>query len=313
MSGLHRQLQDYLAVRRAMGFKMERHAKLLGQFVDFLVAREAATITIEHALAWAGAPTGADPRWWAARLSMVRGFAVHLHALDPAHEVPPRGLMPSSSRRTVVPYLYTDPEIAALIHSAGELSGPLRAATYQTLIRLLAVTGMRVGEAIGLDRAGLDPDAGLLTMHGTKFGKSRQLPLHPSTTAGLGDYLDLRDRLQPEPPTPALLVSTRGCRLRYNRVWEIFHRLVGQAELEPRSPGCTPRIHDLRHTFAVTSLLGWYRDGADAAAMLPRLSTYLGHTDPKHTYWYLSAAPELLALAADRLEASLDAHQRDLR
>ncbi|MBA2694472.1 MAG: tyrosine-type recombinase/integrase [Actinobacteria bacterium] len=309
MSGLHRQLQDYLAIRRAMGFKMERHAKLLGQFVDFLAAREAATLTIEHALAWASAPSGADPRWWAARLSVVRGFAVYLHALDPVHQVPPRGLMPSSSRRTVVPYLYTDPEIAALIHAAGELSGPLRAATYQTLIRLLAVTGMRVGEAIGLDREDLDDEFGLLTMRGAKFGKSRQLPLHPSAVVGLGDYLDLRDRLQPDPWTSALLVSTRGCRLRYNRVWEIFHRLVGQAELEPRSPGCTPRIHDLRHTFAVTSLLGWYRDGADVTAMLPRLSTYLGHTDPKHTYWYLSAAPELLALAADRLAA----HQEGLR
>jgi len=234
-----RQLQDYLVIRRAMGFKMERHAKLLGQFVDYLAAHDAATLTIEHALGWAGAPTGADPRWWAARLSMVRGFAVFLHALDPAHQVPPRGLMPSSSRRTVVPYLYTDPQIAALAHAAGELSGPLRAVTYQTLIRLLAVTGMRVGEAIGLDRADLDPDAGLLTVHGTKFGKSRQLPLHPSTTAGLGDYLDLRDRLQPVASTSALLVSTRGSRLHYNRVWGIFDRLLGQAEL---SPGCTPRM-----------------------------------------------------------------------
>jgi integrase len=309
VSGLHSQLQDYLAIRRAMGFTMERHAKLLGQFTDHVAAQDAATLTIEHALAWAGAPSGADPRWWAARLSMVRGFAVYLHALDPAHQVPPRGLMPGSSRRTVVPYLYTDQEIAALIHAAGELSGPLRAATYQTLIRLLAVTGMRVGEAIGLDREDLDDEFGLLTLHGAKFGKSRQLPLHASAVVGLRGYLDLRDRLQPERRTSALLVSTRGCRLRYNRVWEIFHRLVGQAELTPRASGCTPRIHDLRHSFAVTCLLGWYRDGGDVAAMLPRLSTYLGHTDPKHTYWYLSAAPELLALAADRLAA----HQEGLR
>jgi integrase len=233
---------------------------------------------------------------------MVRGFAVHLHALDPAHQVPPRGLLPSGSRRTVVPYLYTDQEIAALIRAAGELAGPLRAVTYQTLIRLLAVTGMRVGEAIGLDREDLDEQAGVLTIHGTKFGKSRQLPLHPSAVVGLRGYLELRDRLQPERRTSALLVSTRGCRLRYNRVWVIFHRLV-QTELTSRAAGRTPRIHDLRHSFAVTCLLGWYRDGADVKAMLPRLSTYLGHTDPKHTYWYLSAAPQLLALAADRLTA----------
>ena len=309
MSGLHSKLQDYLALRRAMGFKMERHAKLLGQFVDFLAAQDAATLTIEHALAWAGAPSGANPRWWAARLSMVRGFAVHLQALDPAHQVPPRGLMTSGSRRTVVPYLYTDQEIAGLIRAAGELSGPLRAVTYQTLIRLLAVTGMRVGEAIGLDREDLNEQTGVLTIHGTKFGKSRQLPLHPSAVVGLRGYLDLRDRLQPERRTSALLVSTRGCRLRYNRVWVIFHRLLIQTELTAKSPGRTPRIHDLRHSFAVTSLLGWYRDGADVTAMLPRLSTYLGHTDPKHTYWYLSAAPELLALAADRLTA----HQQGLQ
>jgi integrase len=246
VSGLHRQLQDYLAIRRAMGFTMERHAKLLGQFADHLAARNAATLTIEHALAWAGAPSAADPRWWAARLSMVRGFAVYLHALDPAHQVPPRGLISGGPRRTV-PYLYTDPEIAALVHAAGELLGPLRAATYQTLIRLLAVTGMRVGEAIGLDREDLDEEAGLLTMHGTKFGKSRQLPLHPSAITGLRDYLDLRDRLLPDPRTSALLLSTRGFRLRYERLWETFHRLVGQADLTPRSPGCTPWIHDLRH------------------------------------------------------------------
>ena len=130
---------------------------------------------------------------------MVRGFAVYLHALDPAHQVPPRGLMPATSRRTVVPYLYTDQEIAALMRAAGELSGPLRAATYQTLIRLLAVTGMRVGEAIGLDREDLDEQTGVLTVRGAKFGKSRQLPLHPSAVVGLRDYLDLRDRLQPDP------------------------------------------------------------------------------------------------------------------
>jgi integrase/recombinase XerD len=141
VSELHRQLQEYLTIRRAMGFTMERHEKLLGQFADYLAAHDAATLTIEHALAWASSPNSADPRWWAARLSVVRGFAVHLHALDPAHQVPPRGLIPHGSRRTV-PYLYTDREIAALVRAAGELSFPLRAATYQTLIRLLAVTGM---------------------------------------------------------------------------------------------------------------------------------------------------------------------------
>jgi integrase/recombinase XerD len=308
MSPLHRQLQEYLAIRRAMGFKMERHEKLLTQFADHLAAHAVSTLTTEHALAWATSPHQGDPRWWAARLSMVRGFAVHLHALDPAHQVPPHGLIPHGPRRTI-PHLYTDHEITALVRAAGTLSFPLRAATYQTLVRLLAATGMRVGEAIRLDRADWDASLGVLTVRDTKFGKSRQLPLHPTSTTGLQDYLRLRDRLLPSPSTHALLLSTKGYRLRYERVWETFHRLVGQANLTAESPVSPPRIHDFRHSFAVATLLDWYRSGGDVQAMLPRLSTYLGHADPKHTYWYLSAAPELLALAADRL----DAHHKDAR
>ncbi len=309
MSPLHLRLEQYLAIRRAMGFKMERHEKLLGQFADFLVARDASTLTIEHALAWATSPVNADPRWWAARLSIVRGFAVHLHSLDPAHQVPPQGLIRHGARGTV-PYLYADDQIAALVRAASQLPGfPLRAATYQTLFGLLAVTGMRVGEAIRLDRDDFDVRLGLLTVRDTKFGKSRQLPLHPTVTASLEEYLDQRDDLLPHPRTGALLLSTKGFRLRYQRVWDTFHRLLGPAGLTPRSPASPPTIHGMRHGFAVATLLGWYRQGADVQAMLPRLSTYLGHADPKHTYWYLSAAPELLALAAERL----DAHHKDLR
>ena len=294
-------LQDYLIVRRAMGFTMRRHEKLLTQFTDYLTDQGVATLTIENALAWATSPRHGDARWWAARLSMVRGFAGYLHALDPAHQVPPGGLIPAGPRR-IVPHLYTDHEIAALLQAAGSLSFPLRAATYQTLICLLSATGMRVGEAIRLDRADFDADLAALTVRGTKFGKSRQLPLHPTAAAGLQDYLRLRDRLTPHPATDALLLSTRGFRLRYQRVWEIFHQLVGQAGLIPAPPTRPPRIHDLRHSFAVATLLDCYRHRADVQSMLPRLSTYLGHTDPRDTYWYLSAAPELLALAADRLE-----------
>ncbi len=222
-----------------------RCGDFLTQFADYLAAHGAATLTIEHALAWATSPSSADPRWWAARLSTVRGFAVYLHSLDPVHQVPPGGLIPHGSRRTV-PYLYTSTEIAALVRAAGNLSFPLRAATYQTLIRLLAVTGMRAGEAIRLDREGWDAGLGVLTVHHAKFGKSRQLPLHSTATAGLQDYLRLRDRLMPHPHTGALLLSTKGFRLRYERVWDTFHQLTGQAGLTARSPACTPRIHDLR-------------------------------------------------------------------
>lgn len=302
MNPLQQRLPEYLSIRRAMGFTMGRHEKLLAQFVDYLAVRKADTVTVEHALAWATAPSTSDPRWWAARLSMVRGFAVHLHALDPAHQVPPHGLIRAGTRRTV-PYLYTDHEVTALVRAAGQLPGsPLRAATYQTLVRLLAVTGMRVSEAIRLERTDWDGGLGLLTVRDTKFGKSRQLPLHPTSIAGLQDYLDLRDRVLPQPHTDALLLSPQGFRLRYTRVWDTFHRLLGPAGVAPRTSACRPRIHGLRHTFAVATLLDCYRHDADVPAMLPRLSTYLGHADPQHTYWYLSAVPELLALAGGRLE-----------
>jgi integrase/recombinase XerD len=302
VSSLHRKLEEYLAVRRAMGYKMNRHEKLLGQFAGYLGERVETIVTTENALAWATLPATARPRWHALRLSAVRGFASWLNAADPAHQVPPRRLIPCGSR-AVVPYLYSDEEITALTREAGRLSGRLRSATFQTLIRLLAVTGMRVGEAIRLDTGDYDAEAGTLTVRGTKFGKSRHLPLHPTAVAGLDKYLRLRDELMPVPQAPALLLTARGCRLRYERTWETFRDLAVSAGLKPRSPACRPRLHDLRHSFAVATLLGWQRSGTDVHAMLPKLSAYLGHGDPRHTYAYLSTAPELLALAAGRLQA----------
>jgi integrase/recombinase XerD len=164
---------------------------------------------------------------------------------------------------------------------------------------------MRVGEAINLDRRDFDARAGTLTVRDAKFGKSRQIPLHSSSVTAVSGYLRRRDELFPEPVSPALFISTRGTRLRYNDVWRTFHQLSERAGLSARSSSCRPRIHDLRHSFAVATVLDGYASGADVAALLPTLSTYLGHADPKHTYWYLSAAPELLALAGQRL----DAHQ----
>jgi integrase/recombinase XerD len=303
MSPLQQALADYLSIRRALGFKLEQAEKLLAQFVAYLHDHNADAPTIDHALAWARLPADATPRWWAHRLSTVRGFAAHLHALDPRVEVPPPGLIRCGPRRAT-PYLYSQADLTALVHAAGTLPRPLGAATYQTLIGLLAVSGMRVGEAIRLDRDDLDADHdGLLRVLHSKFGKSRQVPLHPSTVAALRDYLQVRDELLPAPTSPALLISTAGTRLRYNNVWRTFHRLVRQAGLTARSASCRPRIHDLRHSFAVRTVLDWYARGADVQALLPRLSTYLGHTDPTHTYWYLSAAPELLALAGQRVDA----------
>jgi integrase/recombinase XerD len=285
VSPLRQTLADYLSIRRAMGFHLDQAEKLLGQFVTYLEQRHAKTVTLEHALAWATLPADAAPRWWAHRLSTVRRFAAYLHTLDASAEVPPPGMIPAGPRRAT-PYLYSDADIDAIANAAATLPSPLRAATFPTVVRLLATSGMRVGEVIGLDRVDLDTDGGLLTVRQAKFGRTRLVPLHPSTVAALAGYLRVRDNLLPSPPSPALFVSTVGTRLRYNDVWRTFHRLVGRVGLTARSRSCRPRIHDLRHSFAVGTLLDWYREGADVAARLPHLSTYLGHTNPKDTYWY---------------------------
>jgi integrase len=236
------------------------------------------------------------------RLAAVRPFARYLAAIIPGTQIPPPGLLPGPVSRRAVPYLYSGSEITALMAAAGAIRTPLRAATCQTLTGLLAVTGMRAGEVIRLDRTDLDWEHGLLTVRGGKFGKSRQLPLHPATVTALASYAALRDAHCPRPVTAAFFVSIAGTRLIYKNVHRTFHQLTRQAGLQPRSPACRPRIHDLRHTFAVTTLAGWYRDGGDVAARLPLLSTWLGHADPADTYWYLTGTPELLALAAARLD-----------
>jgi len=304
VSPLRQALADYLSLRRAMGFKLDRAEKLLGQFVGYLEQRHAGTVTIEHALAWATSPADAAACWRAIRLSVVRGFAAHLRTTNPATEVPPPGLIPYGQDRAT-PYLYSDADIHAMVMAAASLPHRLSAATYPALISLLAATGMRIGEAIALDTSDLDDSRGVLTVRDGKLGKSRLLPLHPTSVAGLRQYLDQRDHLRPVPASDALFISVIGTRLFHSSVHRTFQHLIRRAGISARSARCRPRIHDLRHSFAVASLLDWYRRGEDVQAMLPRLSTYLGHVDPNDTYWYLSAAPELLALACDRLDTSL--------
>lgn len=302
MSELACALDGYLATRRGAGYKLERAEKLLRQFLDYCAKVGAATVTAEVAVAWAGLPQGASPGWQRQRLSVVRQFAAWRQLTDPATQVPPADALGSATPRRAVPYLYSDDEIAALIAAAETLRWPLGRATYATLVGLLAVTGMRVGEAIRADREDLDVHAGWLRVRQAKLGKSRQLALSPSALQALQRYGRRRDELCPAPTTNALLVSSAGTRLLACNVEATFRKLVGLAGLRPRSARCRPRLHDLRHSFAVATLVEWYRAGVDVAARLPALSTYLGHVDPKATYWYLSAAPELMALAADRLE-----------
>lgn len=304
MTPLDKELADYLALRRALGYQLARPEKLLNQFLNYLQDVGANAVTVKAALGWARLPASGDMNWWAHRLSVVRGFAIYLHALDPATEVPAADLLPHRPHRAT-PYLYSDDDITALIAATASLRTPLRRATFATLIGLLSVTGMRVSEGIALDRGDIDLSAEHLLVRDTKFGKTRELVLHPSTIDALRHYLRQRDRLPSAKTTPAVFVSTAGTRLIYCNVHWTFHRLVHLAGLAPRPTPCRPRIHDLRHSFAVRSMLDAYTAGQDGQARLTLLSTYLGHVSPASTYWYLSASPELMAVAGQRLEAHL--------
>jgi integrase len=304
MSDLRAVLDEYLQVRRALGYKLERAGRLLPDFVTFVHQARAPFITTALALAWATQSSRGAPWWAAERLGVVRGFAAYVRALDPRTEIPPVTLLPSKRPRGT-PYLYSDADVRALMDAAHVSLAPFRAATYHTLLGLLATTGLRVGEALALDRADWDAADGVLRIRRAKFGKTRQVPLHPSTCAALTTYSRLRDHTVRRPRSPSFFVSSVGTRLHYRNVHFVFLRLVRTAGLTDRAPR-RPRLHDLRHSFATHTLLDWYHAGVDVEARLPWLATYLGHVSPSSTYWYLTATPELLTVAHRRLEHFLE-------
>jgi integrase/recombinase XerD len=296
--------EDYLALRRFFGYRLKGHDGPLADFVAYLDRAGLDTVTVESALAWA-VEAETTPLRHAQRLSIARGFATYLHALDPRCEVPPRDLLPEGRRR-VPPHIYTADQIAGLMHQSRRLRPPLRAATMETVLGLLVVTGMRSGEAVHLDRDDVDLDTGRLRIIATKFDKSRELALHPTTVEALQGYARLRDRHWPRPATVGFFVSGTGRRLSQSSLEHTFAELVRRAGLEPAagSRARRPRPHDVRHSFAVATLIRWHRTGQDVQALLPTLSAQLGHADPASTYWYLTAVPELLALASARVEAT---------
>jgi len=301
MSPLDQAVSDYLALRRGLGFKLEMHGRVLPQFAEFLQQREATLITTALALEFATQPASGSVVWWHQRLAIVAGFARYLQGSDPRHEVPSSDLLPAKFRRAI-PYLYSEEQISALMAAAREIVSPLKAATYETLIGLLSVTGMRIGEAVGLDRDDVELSEGRLTVRHGKNGRSREVALHPSTVAALRSYASVRDALCPHPKAPSFLVTVTGIRMNKGTIWHEFDRLRHATGLDRETLGRRARIHDVRHSFVLRVLLGWYRDEVDVEAQLPLLSTFLGHTHPSDTYWYMEAAPELLALAAERLE-----------
>jgi integrase len=305
MKALQEELADYLALRRSMGFKLRRAEKLLGQFVAHCKGVGAEVVTIEVALGWATLPEGASTAWVCHRLGVVRGFSRYLALVDERNQVIPTNVVPHRPMRAT-PFLYSQDQVLAMMAAARKFRSPVRQATFETIIGLLWATGMRIGEALGLDRGDVDLAHGVLTVRDSKFGKTRELPLHSTTMTALAGYARRRARWFPADTTDAFFVSAAGTRMMYCNFHLGFKELVQRAGIAARSRSCRPRPHDLRHAFAVRTLIGWYRDGVDVEANLPKLSTYLGHVLPANTYWYLSAAPELLVLAAERLEAATE-------
>lgn len=303
MSKLHPLVDQYLEIRRGLGYKLEREGRLLPDFVSFLHTRSTSHITAALALEWAMASQKATTRWWSLRLSIIRQFARFAHAFDPRHEVPAQDLIPTAGRARRLPYIYHDADIRCLMDRCRCLRG-LKAMTYATLFGLLYTTGMRVGEAIGLQCTDVDWQQAVLTIHHAKFDKSRQIPLHPSTMIALQHYARSRDAAIPCPCDGNFLLSLAGTQLHYKNVHGTFMRLIRSTYLAEQQAK-RPRLHDLRHSFAVRTLAQWQQRGLDVEPRLPTLSTYLGHVNPSSTYWYLHATPEMLAPATQRLDHAL--------
>lgn len=302
MSALGQHLDDYLRLRRALGHDLAEAGRLLHRFVAHLDAAGIEHVTTAVALAWSLAPKVTAPSSVpATRYTAVRGFARYMSGIDPRTEIPPAGLLPRR-RSWRPPFIYTDEEVLALLDQARRsIPQPLRAATMETLIGLLAASGLRVGEALRLDRGDVDWSEGVLHVRCSKFRKSRLVPLAPSTIKALERYAHRRDQLHPNPSSESFFISLRGTRVIYECVWKTFRMLCENGGVGAGG-NVRPRIHDLRHRLAVRALLGWYRDGVDVQPRLAWLATYLGHRDPRSSYWYLSAAPELLAHGARLLD-----------
>jgi integrase len=308
MNTLRQTVAEYLALRQAMGFKLHEESRLLPRFIDFLEDQGEAFITTDLAVRWATQCRDTQPSEWARRLRLVRVFARYRSTTDPRTQIPPTGLLPYRARRAV-PYIYNDDEINRLLQAANQLCSltGLRARTYVTAFSLLVVTGMRISELVTLDNEDVNLDHGHLTVRDSKFGKSRWLPLHPTTQQALQEYVQKRDQQYPIPCGSSFFVSEQGTRLTCCRVRATFVQLSRQIGLRGPKDSHGPRLHDFRHRFAVQTLLRWYQEGADVEQRLPELSTYLGHVKVSDTYWYLSATPELLQLALQRSEqASLE-------
>jgi len=305
MNSLREALQEFIDLRRGLGYKMHCEGLLLPRFVSFLEEHGAEHISVRLAVEWAQC-VSVQPAEWARRLCFVRGFARHRSATDSRTEIPPLGLLPHRSTRAR-PHLYTEDEIRRLLDAALELpvvwpSTPLRPWVFHGLIGLLSVTGMRLSEALNLKLVDVDLKQAVLTIRGAKFGQWRLVPIHLSTCAVLADYLTRREQFFHHPVSSYVFVSRRGTRLDGGHVHRTFYTLSRNTGLRQVGASKGPRLHDFRHRFAIQTLIRWYQTNKEPGREMPLLSTYLGHVCISGTYWYLSGNPELMAQAMARLE-----------
>ena len=309
MSTLSRELDRYLIIRRSLGYRLRANERILRKLVAFAEQQGAEHISTDLFLRWKRVSGSANRHTWAQNLAMVRLFAQWLHGIDPKHEVPPKGLIPRQNRRPK-PYIYSEDEIRRIVEAAAELPSfnGIRELTYPALFGLIAVTGIRISEALSLNTRDVDLETGVITIQHGKYGKSRELPLSADATARLTGYARERDRHFGCRPQP-FFVSDCGGRIGDNTARCTFAAVCQNIGLRraqrPGRSGRGPRIHDLRHTFAVRTIINWYRTGKDPAQEMIKLTSYLGHADPADTYWYIEAVPELLELASRRATNSL--------
>lgn len=313
MTTLTQRLEEYIAMRRGLGFDMAFDKRVLGVFTKYADANGHTHVTAALFLSWKDNYGRANNTTWGRRLRMVRSFALWLQMRDDRTEVPPLGLVPRPNLRRSPPYIYTALELKLIIVEAGRLRSPygLRGALYATVFGLIAVTGLRVSEALHLERSDVDLDNGLLNVKKTKNGCGRLIPIRPCVVERLERYAAERDRLVDTKSSRFFIqehgapASPEGARYNFGQVLQ---------QLGLRKPqrfcryGIGPRIHDLRHTFAVHTVLDWFHAGRDIDGEMYRLTAYMGHTNPKNTYWYMEAIPELVQLAMERAEAR---HRRE--
>jgi len=301
--------QQYLAERRRLGFELSDMQEALESFTHYADRLKGhGPISLEVMSEWARRDHihSTDPRTWARRLKRLRPFTRWLRQFEPRTEVPDDTVFgPIGERGT--PHIYSEEETRQLMVAAGQLTPPLRGATYATLFGLLLCTGLRISEAIRLRNVDVDLSSGVLTIRRSKFGKSRHVPLHASALERLREYRHVRDRWITPTEESAFFVGSRGRRcgqpLNRRSVDRVLSQFRSQLGWVNRGSHHAPRVHDTRHTFVVRRILAWQRQGVDIDQAMLALSTYVGHARISNTYWYLTAVPELMALAARKFES----------